>query len=262
MTPIKIGSQELPPILTATSSPASMKAAAEAVRDAAGKVLESVDPVIDKVLSGSPNLIDLNGIIADLNELQATTIKYHPRAGNAVIKELQKHIDDFKDLILTPTTSENLFSALRAFKTTLGELIQNFESDAPVKKAAQKVYGVVAGGLETAAASADQASGSLFAEANDIYTKILPIIDALEGKAVKSGFFSDFGSMGVGALYGLAHPAAAIPAAVATHITKKYGPQAVAAGLNAASNIIPPLATGVAQGLPVAARAINSALGQ
>jgi hypothetical protein len=158
-----------------------------------------------------------------------------------------------------------LFTALRSFKTTLGDLINNFESTTPGKVAMQRVYAVIANGIDAAAKAADPAIEAAFNEANNVYTKIIPIIDGLEGKATANFFNDPFAAMvsAVGALtsLGLGHGALALPAAAASFAGSKmletYGPQAIAAGLNAAAPLVAPA---IQTAFPTAANIITSAL--
>lgn len=265
LNPIKIGSKEFPAIISATSTVQDMLKAAETIKAAAGAALEKVNPVIDKGLAENPAAIDLPKILQNIDKLKLAIQDAAPKLGKAVVRQFEDATDDFLEIVKRETLSDNpeLFTALRNFKTVLGDLIYKHGEVIPSKAALGDVYGVISGGIDEAAKAVDPATQAIFNEANAVYNKIVPVVQALEGKVVSEGskgFFSDVPSLGVGILTGFAHPGLAVPAAVASHVARNYGPQAIAKGLNALSPMAPALVSGAARAVPVVGNAIAQAL--
>jgi len=265
LKPIKLGTKTFEPIIQATSTSKDMLKAAEAVQTAAGQALEKINPVIDEALRTDMSKIDLKGILENLDKLKLAVEKYAPKTGKVLVQKFEDATDDFLQLVKNSVEGENpeLFTSLRNLKTTLGRIISDFGSDAPGKVALQKIWGTISQGIDDAAKAANPAVGAAFNEANAVYSKITAVIEALGGKILGPGaksIFSDVPAIGMGLLAGFTNPVAAIPTAVAAHAARKYGPQAVAKGLNWTSPKVPSLVSKAVRSLPLAGSAIASAL--
>lgn len=265
LSPVKIGAQELPAIVAATNDGPAMLKAAEAIKSAAGAALEKINPIVDEGLIKNPGAIDLPHILQNIDKLKLAIQDAAPKLGKAVVRQFEDATDDFLEIVKRETLSDNpeLFTALRNFKTILGDLIYKHGEVIPSKAALGDVYAVISKGIDEAAKAVDPVTQALFNEANAVYNKIIPIVQALEGKVVaegSKGFFSDVSSLGVGMLTGFAHPGLAVPAAITSHLAKNYGPQAIAKGLNTLSPMAPTLIKGAARSVPIIGNAIAQGL--
>lgn len=265
LKPVKIGTKTFPAVVQAASNTKDMLAAAEAIQKAAGAALGKISPVIDDAVAKNPSVIDLKAILQELDKMTLAVKEVAPKLGKAVVNQYEAAVEDFLALVKKSTEEElpSLFSDLRALKTTIGELVYKHGNPLESKAALEDAYGTLSRGIDSAAKAADPVIGAAFDEANAVYTKITAIVEALSNKAVSEigkSFFTDVGSMGIGALAGFLNPVAAIPTAIATHVARSYGPQAIAKGLNVAAPYAAPLVKAGVRSLPIVGSAISSAL--
>lgn len=264
LSPLKIGEKEFEPIITAFASPADMKAKAIAIRNAVGKALEKLNPTVDAALS--ENYEPIRMILKDITAAKKYLAETAGELAEPITQQYEKALTAIWNGVLAESKKATpaYFSKLREFKTVLGDLISNFDTNSPIKKGLVDIYGAVGTGLDKAAASAGPEIGTTFSTLNDTYNKVLMIIEALEGKNVGTWITGSTGTL-LGGLTGtvgaITHsplaamivPATAIGAAAA----QKYGPQALAAGLGVVSkvapfmtkNVIPPAANTIYTGL-------------
>ena len=265
LKPVKIGAKELPAIVQATSDTKDMLAAAKAIQNAAGAALGKISPVVDDVVASNPEALNLQVILNNLQKMREAVARSAPNLGKEVVNQYQKAIDDFVHVIKNSWTEANpaLFSDLRALKTTIGNLVYKHGNPLESKAALEEAYAAISEGIDSAAKAASPAVGAAFNEANAVYNKVTAIVEALSNKAISAvgkSFFTDLGSMGVGALAGFLNPAMAIPTAIGTHVARQYGPQAIAKGLNWLAPKAAPLIKAGVRSLPIAGSAIASAL--
>lgn len=182
MNPVKIGNNTLPPILTASSTPREMLANADNVLKAAGPKLGQVSDAMDTAVNANPDLIDLEKIEGSLEKLKKTVEDNAKELGAPVVAQYEKAINDFLNVATNPSAKPNLFTALRQFKTTVGELMGEGDNVVPSKSALQKVYGILASELDDAANSVGKDIGQAYSEANNAYTYALDAVTALKGK--------------------------------------------------------------------------------
>jgi hypothetical protein len=265
---VKVGGKELPPIVTATNSTKDMLAAAQAIQNAAGAALGKISPAVDEALAKNPGAINLKAILEDLDRLSLAVKEVAPTLGKAVVNQYEAAIEDFLNVIKKETLSDNpqMFTALRELKTTIGNLVFKHGSPLESKAALEDAYAVLSRGIDAAAQALDKGTAAAFEEANAVYNKAYAVVEALTGKAISEeakGFFADIPALGAAALGAVAHTPLGLIAAPVAFMTAKaakaYGPQAVAAGLNAAAPVVGPLLT---KGIPFAANAISNALNQ
>ena len=267
LSPVKIGAQEFPAIVTATNTTKDMLAAAKAIQNAAGAALGKISPAVDEALTKNPGAINLKAILEDLDKLNLAVKDVAPQLGKAVVNQYESAIADFLNVVKTETLSDTpqMFTALRELKTTIGNLVFKHGSPLESKAALEDAYAVLSRGIDAAAQAAGKATGAAFDEANAIYNKAYAVVEALTGKAISEeakGFFADIPALGAGAMgFALSHgPLGLItgPAAFMTaKAAKAYGPQAVAAGLSA---VAPAVGPAITKGIPLAANAIQAAL--
>lgn len=272
MTPVEIGGKQFPAIVSATNSTDDMLAAANAVKDAAGKQLGVVSEAVDAAIKdasemggNAPVAIDLAGLEKAAAELKGEMESVAPNLGKAVVNQYEAALKDIQNLIKKSLTgnSDTVFSDLSELKTTIGDLVYKHGSPLDSKAALNDVYHLVSDTLDGAAKNVGGKTGAAYDTANAVYHKAIAIVNALEGKALGSaakGFFSDLSAMGTGLLAGFVNPLLAIPTAVGTHIVKNYGAQGVAAGLNAAAPLMSTAMQAGVRAVPVVGTAIASAL--
>lgn len=274
MEPVEVGGEQLPAIVSATNDAPAMLKAAQAIKDAAGQQLgvvsKSVDAAIEqatKMGGNAPVAIDLAGLEKAATALKTDVEEIAPNLGKAVINQYDNALSDIKNLIKSALEgdSKTVFSDLGELKTTIGDLVYKHGSPLESKAALNDVYGIISKTLDDAASKLGGKTGAAYDAANALYNKAVTIVNALEGKAIGSaakGFFSDIGSIGTGIMAGFINPLAAVPVAIGTHLARNYGPQAIAAGLDASAPLLgSALRTGV-RALPVIGNAVSQGLSQ
>lgn len=270
MAPIKVGTQELPAIVTATNSTADMLKAAQVVQKAAGAALGKISPVVDEALTAHPEAIDLKAILESLDKMKLAVSETAPNLGKAVVNQYEAAIDDFINVVQKSTLGDNpsLFTDLRNLKTTIGELVYRHGNPLESKTALEDAYAALSKGIDNAAKAADPAIGAAFDEANAVYNKVSAVVDALSNKAISAAaknFFADVpalvtGSMAFGASHGPMSLLTGPAAFLTTKALENYGPQAIARGLNAVAPMVTPALSAGVRTLPVVGNAIANAL--
>lgn len=272
LQPVTIGGKELPAIVTATNDAPAMLKAAQAMKTAAYQELKTASTAVDAAIKqatemggDAPVAIDLAGLEKAATALKTEVETITPNLGKAVINQYDNALLDIQNLIKKSLAGDSkaVFSDLSKLKTTIGDLVYKHGSPLESKAALNDVYHIVSNTLDEAAKKTGGAVGAAYDAANALYNKAATVESALEGKALSSaakGFFSDIGSMGVGMMAGFLNPALAIPTAIGTHLARNYGPQAIAAGLDAAAPLLgSALRTGV-RALPVVGNAVAQGL--
>lgn len=267
LKPITIGGKTFDPIVTATSDTKDMLAAANAIKNAAGQQLGKVAGAADEVIGKDTAAMDWAGLQSKLEALKEAAVGDIPALGKKVAAQFDAAISDLNDFIGNQLkgATDTAFSDLSAIKTKIGNLVYKHGSPLESKAALEDVYHAVNSVLEDAAKNTGEQTGAAYLEMNQIYHKAISIVEGLEGKMVSGAgksFFSDVPSMVAGGLAGIMNPIAAIPTAVGIHVAKNYGPQAIAAGLNAAAPKVAPLIGMAARSVPVLGNAVSQALGQ
>lgn len=278
LAPITIGSKEFGPIVTATASPEQMLASAKAIQQAAGKNLEAVAATVDGVIHGVTDESGMTMNVADsildpavlqkaITDLKQEAVGDLPNLGKAVAKQFD---DAAKDLELfakkqAEGNSKTMFSDLAAIKTKIGGLVYKHGSPLDSKAALNDVYHAISNALDAAAKKVGGENGASYQAANQIYHQSTAIVEALEGKVVDAKKWFDAPSFLAAMSAGFAThgPAAAVtvPAAyVGMKAAQNYGPQAIAAGLNATHPLVGKGIEVTARGIPVVARGIADAL--
>lgn len=278
LAPIKIGSREFEPIVTATASPEKMLASAKAIQQAAGKELEAVAKTVNGAINGVTDASGMTMNVADtildpamlqksIAALKEEAVGDLPNLGKAVAKQYD---DAAKDLALfaekqAEGKTATLFSDLAKIKTKIGGLVYKHGSPLESKAALNDVYHAVSDALDTAAKKVGGENGAAYDAANQIYHQVTAVVDALDGKVVDAKKWFDAPSFLAAMSAGFAThgPAAAVtvPAAyVGMKAAQNYGPQAIAAGLNASHPLVAKGIEVTAKGIPVVARAVADAL--
>lgn len=267
LKPVQIAGKELPAIITPLSDSKAMLSAAQAIKNAAGKVLGKISPEIDDILAQNPEKIGVKQILEALDSLNLAVKNVAPNLGKAVVNQYEAAIADFLNVVKAETLSPSpkLFTALRDLKTTIGNLVFKHGSPLESKAALEDAYGVLARGIDDAAQKAGPELGKAFSEANAIYNKAYAVVEALTGKVISEeakGFFADIPALGAGTIAAAAtHGPFGLITAPAAFLTAKaartYGPQALAAGLNVAAPRVAPLIT---RGVPLAVNALTPAV--
>lgn len=273
MKPIQLGGQTFEPIVQATSSTADMLKDARVIQRAAGKNIEAVANRMDDAINGAiawaeenaetPDVIlNLKAMKPAIEELKSKAVGGLEEVAPDVVQKfdgLVRAMDGFAKKQETGTMATS-FSDLSALKTKLGGLT-NFKSQTENNLAMQQAYGVMAQTLSKAADKIGGSIGEEYAAANSVYHQVTAVINALEGKETKF-VLKDLFAPGTGAFLGslVGGLPGMVVGAGAGAVSKAYGHQAVAAGLNAAHPLVGKGIEVTARGIPVVARAVADAL--
>lgn len=235
MNPVKVAGKTFQAILTKDSSPAEMLKAAEAIKAAAGSALGKVSETMDSAIADNSATINLGAIDQNLAKLQSAVERNAADLGAPVVKQYEKAISDFRRIIDNWKNEDaaNLFTDLRSFKTTIGDLMGEGENVVASKLALQKVYGTLASELDAAAGSVSKGIGAAYSEANKAYMYASDAVEALTGK-IKSDAVKPL-----------------LPS-IKDLFTGNVlnGSPALASGLRTASNAVAPAIRGVANMIP------------
>lgn len=274
LSPVKIGEQELPAVVTATSSPTEMLSAVQAIKQAAGKQLGVVSNAVDdaiKTATGmggdAPVAIDLAGLQDAVTTLKTDVESVAPNLGKAVVNQYSNAIKDINNLIKQALEgdSTDVFSKLSELKTTIGDLVYKHGSPLESKAALQDVYKAISKTLDDAAQKVGGATGAAYDQANAVYHQAVAVESALEGKVVDAAKWFDAPSFLAAMTAGFAThgPAAAVtvPATyMGAKLAQNYGPQAIAAGLDASAPFMSSALKAGLRAIPVVGNGIVSAL--
>lgn len=279
LSPIKVGKQEFPAIIQAGDSPATMLANADTALKAAGRQLEQVSQEMDTAIKssmsgnltagGQPRIVDFMGVKAKVEALKEAAVGDIPNLGRNVARQFDRAIRDLENFFAEQEhgLTETAFSDLSAIKTKIGNLAFKYGNQTENIKALQEIYGAVSDSLREAAESVKGPTSELYLEANDVYHKLMTVVNGLEGRAIDAKQW--FGSAGMtaamtamtGAITHSPVAALSVPAAaIGTKIAQTYGPQAIARGLDAASRLISPALKITANGVPFLGNAIAQGL--
>lgn len=259
MSPVKIGDQTLPAILTNGASPRDMLANANNVLKAAGPKLGEVSQTMDAAINAKPELIDLDAIEKNLEALKGAVEKNAKELGAPVVSQYQKAINDFQSAVSrTPDVGQRimgqtpsnpaLFTALQKLKQTVGELMGEGDNVVPSKTAMQKIYGVFANALSDAASGVSKDLGQAYDEANNAFTYASDAVAGLKGK-IRGDETKDI----LPNLMSLAkNPVPVDRTALATGLgwASKNIPQALSAASRAVPGVLSGLTSGLTAGLP------------
>lgn len=264
LQPVKVGNEELPAIVDATSSTASMLEKAKAVQLAAGKALEDISSNVDESIRGVDEFndvadnsfiprkelpIDWEKMMTDLETFKSEIEENAPSLGETVVNQYEKAIEDADRWVQKAMsgTSDSLFSDLGELKTALGKLIFKHGKAVDSKAELQDAYNVVNEALKGAAKQSSPENGAAYEAMNAIYHKATAVVQALEGKATGLAV-KDLFTFGVPSLMG--SMVGGIPGAIAGGLAgaawKGYGPQVMASGLTKAATALPYLAKAAA----------------
>jgi hypothetical protein len=270
--PIKVGSQTFDPIIKANSSPQSMLDYAQEIREAIGDRLgvtaKNADAAISDItnnagtaINNSPITLDLGGLLNKIQDLKQSIVGGLENTAPDVVNEFNNILKDLQKFASNQINGETdkAFSELTALKTKLGNLT-NFNSATKSNAALQQIYGIISQTLQDAAQKLPGVSGTEYAASLDQYRKIMAVIAGLQGRSIDAhNLFTATGAI-VGAIagHGIMSVPAAAAGAVAARTASNYGPQVIAAGLNALPGFVSTASPLAAQ----AANAIGNALTQ
>lgn len=274
LAPVQIGKEELPAVVTATNSPAEMLAAVQAIKRAAGTQLGTVSGAVDSAIKSAtemggeaPVAIDLAGLQQAVKVLKADIESVAPNLGKAVVNQYSNALADIDNLIKQALEgdSADVFSKLSELKTTIGELVYKHGSPLESKAALQDVYQAISKTLDDAASKVGGETGAAYEQANNLYHQATAVESALEGKVVDAAKWFDAPSFLAAMTAGFAThgPLAAVtvPATyIGAKVAQNYGPQAIAAGLDAAGPFMTSALKAGIRGIPVVGNGIVSAL--
>lgn len=271
LSPITIGGKTFDPIVTATASAEDMLARAQEIRKAAGAQLEAVSGAADQTVKDAvdseasnlaeapPKLVlNLGGLPEKITALKEAAVGDLPKLGKDVAMKFENAADDLSAFAVKQANgpTATAFSDLGKLKTKLGNLAK-FGSQTESNLALQQVYHAVDDTLSEAAANVSKETGAAYAQANEVYHKILSIVEGLEGKTVDAR--NPFGGAAMGALSAMTGALAA----VATHNPVYAALSALAPVVGGVAgkvmgNYVPQMAASVANtALPAAARGVG-----
>jgi hypothetical protein len=267
LKPITIGSKTFEPIVQATSSPKEMLAAAQKALQAVGKELGNAAQSADEAIGQDVSKFDWEGLLQKISALKEEAVGDIEEMAPGLAKQFDGAIASLQRFVTEQMqgVTDTAFSDLSAIKTKIGGLVFKHGSPLESKAALNDIYHAVNDALVEAAKNTGEKTGAAYLQMNDLYHKLISVVEGLEGKTIDAKNWFNVPTI----VSGLATAAAThgplalatVPTAIlGTKLATTYAPQMIAKGLNVAAPF-------VGRAIPAAARlggasagAISSAL--